>query len=77
MLIVEWLVPPITPNGEESKSPLKEGLKRSWKNLGDLFVGGLFMYFITDLFKTMVGEARPCFWELCKPNLTEAQCNQT
>ncbi|KAK8373927.1 hypothetical protein O3P69_011254 [Scylla paramamosain] len=75
MLIVEWVVPPAS-SPTPSKTPLRAGLSRARRYLGDLFVGGLFMYFTTDLIKTVVGEARPNFWALCQPNLTEHQCGQ-
>lgn len=75
MLIVEWVVPPAS-SPTPSKTPLRAGLRRARRYLGDLFVGGLFMYFTTDLIKTVVGEARPNFWALCQPNLTEHQCGQ-
>ncbi|XP_045119409.1 phospholipid phosphatase 1-like [Portunus trituberculatus] len=75
ILIVEWVMPPASPSAP-SKTPLRVGLRRAWRYLGDLFVGCLFMYFTTDLIKTVVGEARPNFWALCQPNLTDHQCSQ-
>lgn len=72
MVIVEWIVPPSQP--AMGASPFQSGLRRSWGYITDLFVGGLFMFFINDLTKTVVGEARPHFWDTCKPNITSEQC---
>ncbi|XP_042888721.1 phospholipid phosphatase 2-like isoform X1 [Penaeus japonicus] len=72
MTIVEWAVP---PSGQVSP-PLREGLSRSWSYTGDIFVGGLFMFFLNDLAKTTVSEPRPHFWDTCRPNITEEQCRQ-
>lgn len=73
LLIVEWVVPPATSARNHS---LRAGFRRAWRYTGDLIVGALFMYFVTDLLKTTIGEARPNFWALCQPNLTEQQCSQ-
>ncbi|XP_037793355.1 phospholipid phosphatase 2-like [Penaeus monodon] len=72
MTIVEWAVP---PSGQGSP-PLREGLSRSWSYTGDIFVGGLFMFFLNDLAKTTVSEPRPHFWDTCRPNITAEQCRQ-
>ncbi|XP_050704277.1 phospholipid phosphatase 2-like isoform X2 [Eriocheir sinensis] len=75
MTLIEYLVPPSTQT-PPGTTPIRASLRRGWRYFTDLFVGVLFTYFFTDLLKTSVGEARPNFWNTCKPNLTEEQCSQ-
>ncbi|XP_071545338.1 phospholipid phosphatase 1-like isoform X2 [Panulirus ornatus] len=74
MLALEWAVPPTSL--VHGKSPFRSGLRRSWSYITDLFVGGLFMFFINDVAKTVTSEPRPHFWDTCSPNITSEQCQQ-
>ncbi|KAK3881198.1 hypothetical protein Pcinc_014351 [Petrolisthes cinctipes] len=74
MTIIEWALPP--SDLENNKSPLRLAVSQGWSYTSDLFVGGLFMYFLTDATKVAVGEPRPNFWETCRPNITLEQCHE-
>ncbi|XP_045599723.1 phospholipid phosphatase 2 isoform X1 [Procambarus clarkii] len=74
ILAIEWIMP--SSQLVLGSSPFRLGLRRSWGYTTDLFVGGLFMFFINDVVKTVVGEARPHFWDTCRPNITSVQCQQ-
>lgn len=73
MIIFEWAFPPEVKDQDYS---FRRGLHRSWSYVGDLFVGGLLMFFFNDLAKIATSEPRPSFWSLCVPNITEEQCQQ-
>ncbi|KAG7173827.1 Phospholipid phosphatase 2-like [Homarus americanus] len=74
MMVMEWALPPSSV--VLGTSPFRSGLRRGWSYTTDLFVGGLFMYFINDVAKTVTAEARPNFWDSCRPNITEEHCQQ-
>lgn len=73
MTCLEWVD---SSANTENTSSLRQGLRRSWCYVGDLFVGGLFMFLINDIAKIATSEARPSFWSLCSPNITDEQCQQ-
>ncbi|XP_068223701.1 phospholipid phosphatase 2-like [Palaemon carinicauda] len=73
MVILEWAFP---PKLKEENYSFNNILRWSWSYLGDLFVGGLLMFFFNDLAKIATSEPRPSFWSLCSPNITEEQCQQ-
>ncbi|CAL4115912.1 unnamed protein product [Meganyctiphanes norvegica] len=50
--------------------------KISRRFTSDLLVGGLMLFFVNDIIKTFVSEARPHFWQTCQPDLSEGACKE-
>lgn len=73
MALLEWAV----PSPCDVSSPLRQGLRRSFRYLGDLFIGSVFVFFITEISKCSTGEPRPFFWTICAPNVTKEMCENT
>ncbi|XP_013782716.2 phospholipid phosphatase 2-like [Limulus polyphemus] len=44
--------------------------------LGDFLLGFVYVMFITELIKTLVGELRPHFLQTCKPDWSKINCSQ-
>ncbi|KAK7080927.1 hypothetical protein SK128_011348 [Halocaridina rubra] len=71
MTITEYLNPPVHSYKNYS---LGQCVRTSWHYIGDLFVGGLFMFVINDFMKIFTSEARPSFWSSCSPDVSNEQC---
>ena len=47
----------------------------SWKVWRAVLLGNLAVLIVTEFAKGLISEARPHFWDTCKPNVTQEICN--
>lgn len=46
----------------------------SWQVWRAVLLGNLTVLVLTEFAKSLISEARPHFWDSCKPNVTEEMC---
>ena len=57
------------------RSFLLRAWQSSWKVWRAVLLGNLTVLIVTEFAKGLISEARPHFWDTCKPNVTQEMCN--
>jgi len=60
---------------DDVRSYVVSGWRKSWKIWQALLLGELLVLMLTEFSKSIVSEARPHFWDTCKPNVSQAICD--